>query len=401
MDARYLEAFLQSDEAQYAIDRMKTGGSESGLNLTHDRFKRLEVRVAPLAEQVRIVEKLDELLSDLDDGVAELKASQRKLAQYRQSLLKSAVEGALTANWRAAHGTPQETGAELLQRILTERRARWEQKQLAKYAEKGKTPPKGWQAKYPEPARADLTDLPSLPKGWVWATIDQLSASVRNGLSQKPEHEPVGYPIQPNNAVSSMAVDLDEVRYLRISSEDAGPYLLKNGDLLATRYNGSVDLLGVVGVVRGLSCDTVHPDKLIRIQPVLDKHLADWIEIAASTGASRAHIVSRVRTTAGQTGISGDDLKRMPIPVPPLTEQLELAATIHAASGEVSSQQRAVERLLTLAYAQRKNLLKAAFRGQMVPQDPNDEPASELLTRIRAERASNKGSAPRRRRKTA
>ena len=104
---------------------------------------KFEFRLPSRAEQTRIVEKLEELLSDLDAGVAELKAAQRKLAQYRQSLLKAAVDGTLTADWRAAHGAPEETGAELLQRILTERRARWEQKQLAKFDVQGKAPPKG------------------------------------------------------------------------------------------------------------------------------------------------------------------------------------------------------------------------------------------------------------------
>ncbi|MBP6599813.1 MAG: restriction endonuclease subunit S, partial [Giesbergeria sp.] len=102
----------------------------------------------PAAEQTRIVAKLEELLSDLDAGVAELKAAQKKLAQYRQSLLKAAVEGALTADWRTRH-TPTESGAQLLERILTERRARWQARQLAKFAAQGKTPPKDWQAKYP------------------------------------------------------------------------------------------------------------------------------------------------------------------------------------------------------------------------------------------------------------
>jgi len=101
-------------------------------HLSSKTIGEIELPLPPRAEQTRVVEKLEELLSDLDAGVAELKAAQRKLAQYRQSLLKAAVEGALTADWRAAHGQPQETGAELLQRILSERRARWEQKQLAK-----------------------------------------------------------------------------------------------------------------------------------------------------------------------------------------------------------------------------------------------------------------------------
>lgn len=294
-------------------------------------------------------------------------------------------------------GLESETGAELLQRILRERRARWEQKQLAKFAEQGKTPPKGWQDKYPEPVAPDLTDLPPLPEGWVWATIDQLSSVVRNGLSQKPEVDPVGYPILRINAVRSMLVNLDEVRYLSISSDEAEPYLLKNGDLLATRYNGSVDLLGVIGVVRGLSRDTLHPDKLIRIEPVLNELIADWIEVAATSGASRAHVVSRVKTTAGQTGISGDDLKRMPVPLPSLSEQAEVIETASRILDGIHLKRQAADHLLHMIAAQRKNILKAAFSGQLVPQDPNDEPASELLARIRAQREADAGAPARKR----
>ncbi len=138
-------------------------------------------RFHPAAEQTRIVEKLEELLSDLDAGVAELKAAQKKLGQYRQSLLKAAVEGALTAEWQQSSNVPIETGAQLLDRILTERRARWEAKQLAKFKEQGKTPPKDWQKKYPEPVQPDTSDLPELPEGWVWASVDQLLADIETG----------------------------------------------------------------------------------------------------------------------------------------------------------------------------------------------------------------------------
>jgi len=131
----------------------------------------IPILLPPAAEQTRIVEKLEELLSDLDAGVAELKAAQKKMGQYRQSLLKAAVEGALTAEWRK-HNTPQETGAQLLKRILTERRAHWESKQFAKFDEQGKTPHTDWQKKYPEPVQPDTCNLPKLPKGWVWASLD-------------------------------------------------------------------------------------------------------------------------------------------------------------------------------------------------------------------------------------
>ena len=137
----------------------------------------------PRAEQTRIVAKLEELLADLDAGVTELKAAQKKLAQYRQSLLKAAVEGTLTAQWRTQN-KPVETGAQLLVRILSERRVRWEAKQLAKFKEQCKAPPKDWQQKYPEPVKPDDTALPNLPVGWVWASVDQCSideSSVTDG----------------------------------------------------------------------------------------------------------------------------------------------------------------------------------------------------------------------------
>ena len=109
-------------------------------NLT--RWGSLSLPLPPRAEQTRIVAKLEELLSDLDAGVAELKVAQKKLAQYRQSLLKAAVDGSLTAEWRAQN-PPTETGAQLLERILAERRARWEAKQLAKFKEQGKDAAQG------------------------------------------------------------------------------------------------------------------------------------------------------------------------------------------------------------------------------------------------------------------
>lgn len=392
---------LRSDQGRSQIETLASGNQNSMRNIGQTRIGQILVPLPPAAEQTRIVAKLEELLSDLEVGVAELKAAQAKLARYRQSLLKAAVDGALTADWRARH-TPAETGAQLLARILTERRARWEDKQRARFAAQGKTPPKNWQAKYPEPVAPDTTELPALPAGWVWASLDQLSALVKNGLSKKPSSDPIGYPILRINAVRPLSVDLDEVRYLQLSEDEATGYVLEEGDLLATRYNGSVDLLGVFGVVRRLKRPTLHPDKLIRIKPVLDGRLAEWIEICAAVGRSRQHVVSRVKTTAGQTGISGEDIKKMPIPVAPSEEQETVIQLTARLLDDGATQAGEIENLLKQSTAQRKNLLKAAFSGQLVPQDPADEPASVLLERIRAERdargAVRQGRGGRRRR---
>jgi type I restriction enzyme, S subunit len=152
----------------------------------------LKIPLPPLTEQTRIVEKLEELLSDLDAGVAELKAAQKKLTQYRQSLLKAAVEGALTAEWRK-HNRTAESGAQLLERILKERRARWQAKQLAKFNEQGKSAPKDWQDKYPEPVKPDTTDLPQLPEGWVWASVEQIASDEQYSLYRSVRKQSEGF----------------------------------------------------------------------------------------------------------------------------------------------------------------------------------------------------------------
>ena len=117
-DAGYLEKYLLSHDVQMAIDAMKTGGSDSGLNLTHDRFEALPVVVAPLNEQRRIASKIDELFSEIEEGERALEKVQKLVERYRQSVLKAAVTGELTREWREKHKGKQESGEALLGRIL-------------------------------------------------------------------------------------------------------------------------------------------------------------------------------------------------------------------------------------------------------------------------------------------
>lgn len=236
IDARYIAWQLISQERSI-LERCSKDGTTVA-SIEGPALASYQLTIAPEKEQTRIVEKLEELLSELDAGVAELKAAQRKLAQYRQSLLKAAVEGTLTADWRAAQaqrGEPQETGAELLQRILTERRARWEAKQLAKFIEQGKAPPKDWQSKYPTPVSADIAGLPALPKGWIWASLDQLVAESSYGTSVKCSYESDGVPVIRIPNVIGGELDLRDLKFATesLNLEDSD-YLLE-GDVLFVR----------------------------------------------------------------------------------------------------------------------------------------------------------------------
>lgn len=396
----YFYYLMSSDSIQRAIREMASTTTNLS-NVSGGKLKELQLLIAPSAEQTRIVEKLEELLSDLDVGVAELKAAQRKLVQYRQSLLKAAVEGTLTAGWCAArtrYGELQETGTDLLQRILTERRARWEAKQLARYAEQGKTPPKGWQVKYPEPVAPDTTNLSSLPMGWTWASIDQLSPSdLANGRSVPTSS--AGAKVLRLTSVKNGRIDLAEFKHGSWSDEEAQPFSVAEGDLLIVRGNGSLSLVGRAGLVPKVTEPMAYPDTMIRLRTIDSVVCRRWVASLWESSLVRSHLEERARTSAGIYKISQPDIVTVVIPIPPVAEQEAILAVLDQSSDELKTLRETLLVAEKQSVAQRKNILKAAFAGQLVPQDPNDEPASALLERIRTKRASRTGTAKPRGRK--
>lgn len=379
-DPLYLFHFLRSRRRELGL--LGTGVTQKNIYLGD--IKAFVAPIAPRAEQTRIVAKLEELLSDLDAGVAELKAAQKKLAQYRQSLLKAAVEGALTADWRTRN-PPTETGAELLQRILTERRARWEAKQLAKFKEQGKAPPKDWQKKYPEPVQPDTAGLPELPEGWVWASVDQLSTVVR-GASPRPAGDPrfFGGDI-PWITVGSLTADasmyLNSVsQFVTEAGRDASRHV-DPGTLLLTNSGAT---LGVPKITKIGGCINDGSVALLDVDDVLKIYLYWYLR-------TQTMILRATNQGAAQPNLNTDIVKRICVPVCPRIEMSRINDSLDAQIDAIDAQRQSIAVNLNQSTAQRQNILRAAFAGQLVPQDPNDEPASVLLERIRAGRAAAAG----------
>jgi type I restriction enzyme S subunit len=380
------------------VARQNMAGTAGQLRVPTKWLANAGIPVPPLAEQTRIVEKLEELLSDLDAGVAELKAAQHKLVQYRQSLLKAAVEGALTADWRATalsrapapqplsrEGRGLESGADLLQRILTERRARWEARQLTKFAEQGKTPPQDWKSKYQEPIAPDTADLPVLPDGWVWASVDQLSKEQRYGSSSKTNEDSSGVPVLRMGNIQDGELDLSRLKYLPQDHDEFPSLFLDDGDILFNRTN-SPELVGKSAVYRSQVVPCSYASYLIsvKLSPFCSPEL---VAAYINSGYGRSWVKSVVTQQVGQANVNGTKLAALAVPLPPLAEQVEIVRILMEQRLAAFNQETMVEHSLKQSTAQRKNILKAAYAGQLVPQDPNDEPASVLLERIRAARA--------------
>jgi type I restriction enzyme, S subunit len=355
----------------------------------------------PIHEQHRIVEKLEELLSDLDAGVAELRAAQAKLKLYRQSLLKAAVTGELTAErreqQRAAGNASRGTGRQLLTHILVERRQRWETRQLERFARQGKRPPADWEHKYSQPVSAESNEFAKLPRGWTWATLEQLSADSSYGSSVKCSYEGRGEAVLRIPNVVRGEVDISDIKFSTESLDLDDGEQLQPGDILVVRTNGSVGLVGRSAVFTSAVQGTYYfASYLLRLRCVVGADLPVWINFVLASPYGRTWIESRAASSAGQHNISLGTLLGMPVPLPPVDEQRRCLETIAELNEALVLQADAVEFALRQSEAQRKNILKCAFSGQLVPQDPNDEPASVLLERIRASRA-DKASAPTRR----
>jgi len=368
-------------------------------NVSSQQIESCKFPLPPLNEQVRIVEKLEELLSDLDAGVVELKAAQRKLARYRQSLLKAAVEGALTADWRRARaqtGEPEESGADLLQRILTERRTRWESKQLAKFAEQGKTPPKDWKAKYLEPAVTNSTSRCELPSGWVWASIDQLTEFVTSGSRGWADYyADRGSTFIRSQNISRDTLDLSDIAFVNPPKNSEGARTrVQCDDILLTITGANVGKSALVDI----HLDEAYVSQHVALIRPIESLLSSYIHLFLTCKAGGRGQLDKDAYGAGKPGLNLQQVLAVIVPLPSSEELPQVLGRVASALDASAAQLAEIDFALKQSAAQRKNILKAAFAGQLVPQDPNDEPASVLLDRIRAERDNpgNSSTRPRR-----
>ncbi len=384
-EPRYLEGFLQTSAARDAIDRMKTGGSDSGLNLTHDRFRQLKVPVAPLKEQRRIIDAYEELISDLDAGVAALERVRDKLKLYRAAVLKAAVEGALTAGWRKQHPYT-EPASELLKRILAEHRRRWEEEQLRKFKEKGREPPQNWKAKYTEPVAPDTAALPPLPEGWCWSTVDQLIREpLRNGHSAKAVTSGTGVPAFSLSAVTDGDFSDVNVKQTAADPEKVRDLWVETDDIFVERSN-TPELVGTTRRYKGEAGRAIFPDLLIRAR-VAKIIPPAFVEICLQSSRCRNYFQRKAQGISGSMPkIDQETVESAAVSLPSIAEQEAIVEAVEDQLSIVDHLETDLDAKLKNAQALRQSILRHAFSGKLAPQNPTDEPASELLKRIAAER---------------
>jgi type I restriction enzyme S subunit len=244
----------------------------------------------------------------------------------------------------------------------------------------GKTPPKDWQDKYPQPMQPNIADLPVLPAGWVWATLSQLGWLDRGRSKHRPRNAPYlyggPYPFVQTGDIRDANTFISSVSSHYSEAGRAQSKLWPINTLCIT-------IAANIGKTAILAMEACFPDSVVGFLPATDNLSVLFVEYFMRT--AQQMLEAKAPATA-QKNINLEILQNVCLPLPPISEQLWIVSTVAETLHQADEQDVAIQHALRQSAAQRQNILKAAFSGQLVAQDPNDEPASVLLERIRAER---------------
>jgi type I restriction enzyme S subunit len=385
IDRRWLQCILSSPNVRNQWSKVATGSSNSMRNISQEKVRAVSLALPPLNEQRRIVAKIEELVSDLDAGVATLERARVNQKRYRAAVLRAAVEGRLTAEWREQH-PKTEPASNLLERITPPVRP-------ARYATRSKDIIPGHAALTVGPTNAPL------PPGWVWCPLVDV-ARMESGHTPSRQHPEwwdgdipwVGILDAKASHGGRIYETLQHTNQAGLDNSSAR--LLPTGTVTVSRTAASIGYVVVLGQPMATSQDFVSwvPS---------DAVLSDWLRLIFMV--DRGVLVRFGKGSTHKTVYYPEWLS-MHVAIPPLAEQEEIVAEVDHRLSIIATTFDALDTQLQRAAYLRQGILKRAFEGQLVRQDPQDEPASVLLERINADRQASggngqEGSKPRRTRR--
>ena len=304
---KYIFYQAQSPLFKRQLEKLATGTTVSIVN--KGNFETIYIPLPPKPTQQAIVSKIEELFSELDKGIENLRTAQQQLKTYRQSVLKWAFEGKLT-NENVKEG--------------------------------------------------------ELPKGWKWVELKEMIDKIRCGSGVVPSNEISNYPILRSSSVRTGKINFGDIKYVqKIEKIKKDDFIIK-GDLLFTRLNGSIDYVGnCAKVPDGFLNNLIYPDRLFRMR-LLKPEYADYIMHLFATSTARRIIEKNAKSTAGHMRISTPDITGMLIPLCPDKEQSKIVQEIESRLSVADKMEESITKSLQQAEALRQSILKKAFEGKLV-----------------------------------
>ena len=345
----FIKNYLESSEVRYYFSSLSHGGTMDILNLT--TLKTLPIPLPPLNEQRRVVAKLDSLFARSRRAREELERIPKLCDRYKQAILAAAFRGDLTADWRKENNSKP-----LLEdRTLIDGR---------------------------------LPDLLNLPNEWVWANVSHV-ASVTGGLTKNQSRTSLEKkaPYLRVANVYANELRLDDIAEIGIADSEWKRVKLKAGDLLIVEGNGSLEQIGRVALWHGEIEPCAHQNHLIKLRVkniISPKFALYWL---LSPGGRRA-IEQVASSSAGLHTLSISKVSALPIPLCAVQEMEVVVERIEKLFKAIDLMAQEYQKASKLCDRLEQATLAKAFRGELVPQDPNDEPAAALLERLQAENST-------------
>jgi type I restriction enzyme S subunit len=324
---------MNSPQFRNHVEEFKRGSTRK--RISRGNLALISFPVPPLPEQQRIVAEIETQFTRLDASLAALERVRANLKRYRAATLAAACEGRLFDDHQDTRSAPH-----------------------------------------------------SLPAGWKVQAVGQF-AEIQGGIQKQPKRTPRdnAYPYLRVANVLRGRLDLAEMREMQLFGNELERLRLRAGDLLVVEGNGSPSEIGRMAVWNGALENCVHQNHIIRVRCGADS-LPHYVETFWNSPSGSEQVRRVASSTSGLHTLSVAKVSNLSVPLPPLAEQHRIVTEVERRLSLVEKLEAVVDDAQKRAVALRQSILKRAFEGKLVPQDPDDEPADVLLERIRAERVA-------------
>jgi type I restriction enzyme S subunit len=277
-------------------------------SINQPKLKNIDFVLPPYPTQQAIVSKIEELFSELDKGIENLKTALQQLRVYRQSVLKWAFEGKFT--------------------------------------------------------NENLNG--ELPAGWRLVTLGTVIEKPKYGTSKKCDYKTKGFGVLRIPNIARGTIDSSDLKYSSFTNQEIKTYNLQEGDILTIRSNGSVDLVGKCAIVTKKEESFLYAGYLIRLRPIPNLILSKYLLYILTTTNLRSQIEEKAKSTSGVNNINSIELAALKLILPPIDEQEQIINEIESRLSVADKMQETINQSLQQSEALRQSILKQAFEGKLV-----------------------------------